>query len=250
MARFRLTVEYHGGPFVGWQRQAVGRSVQGELEAALARLGEDGATVTGAGRTDAGVHALGQVAHCDLTRDWAPERLAAALNHHLRPHPIAVLSAALVDEAFHARFSAVERRYVYRVADRAAPLTVDHGLAWRVPGPLDVDAMTRAAAPITGRHDFTTFRAAACQAASPVKTLDMLAVRREAPCMVTIEARARSFLHNQVRSLVGTLVKIGAGRWPPERMAEALAARDRAACGPVAPPDGLYLTHVGYEGGD
>lgn len=246
MTRFRLTIEYHGGPFVGWQRQRNGRSVQGGIETALARLGEADVTVTGAGRTDAGVHALGQVAHCDLKRDWAPERLAAALNHHLKPQPIAVLAASAVGDDFHARFSAIERRYIYRIFDRSAPLTVNRGLAWRVPSPLDVEAMVQAAAPITGLHDFTTFRAAQCQAASPVKTLDTLAVRRAADGAVEIDARARSFLHNQVRSLVGTLVKIGSGRWPPAQMAEALAARDRARCGPVAPPDGLYLTMVRY----
>jgi tRNA pseudouridine38-40 synthase len=247
MARYRLTIEYHGGPFVGWQRQASGASVQGALEAALARLGEGDVAVTGAGRTDAGVHATGQVAHCDLARDWAGERLAAAINYHLKPAPVAVLDAVPVPEDFHARFSAIERRYIYRVVDRAAPLTVARGLAWRVPGPLDVAAMGEAAGHLIGRHDFTTFRAAQCQAQSPVKTLDALAVRRVGEA-VEIEARARSFLHNQVRSLVGTLVKVGSGRWPPARVAEALAARDRAACGPVAPPDGLYLTAVIYPG--
>ena len=219
--------------------------MQGALETALGRLGEGAVGVTGAGRTDAGVHATGQVAHCDLTRDWAGDRLAAALNYHLKPAPVAVLHAAPVDEAFHARFSAIERRYTYRVVDRAAPLTVSRGLAWRVPGPLDLAAMNEAAGHLTGRHDFTTFRAAQCQALSPVKTLDMLTVRRAGEA-IEIEARARSFLHNQVRSLVGTLVKVGSARWPPQRVADALAARDRAACGPVAPPDGLYLTAVIY----
>lgn len=247
MPRYRLTIEYHGGPFVGWQRQAKGASVQGALEAALGRLGEGAIGVMGAGRTDAGVHATGQVAHCDLVRDWAGDRLTAALNYHLKPAPVAVLAAAPVDDAFHARFSAIERRYIYRLVDRAAPLTVGRGLAWRVPGPLDVAAMNEAAEHLIGQHDFTTFRAAQCQALSPVKTLDMLTVRR-AGDTVEIEARARSFLHNQVRSLVGTLVKVGNGRWPPQRVAEALAARDRAACGPVAPPDGLYLTAVIYPG--
>jgi tRNA pseudouridine38-40 synthase len=247
MPRYRLTIEYHGGPFVGWQRQAKGASVQGALEAALGRLGEGPVGVTGAGRTDAGVHATGQVAHCDLARDWAGDRLAAALNYHLKPAPVAVLHATPVYESFHARFSAVERRYIYRVVDRAAPLTISRGLEWRVPGPLDLTAMNEAAGHLIGRHDFTTFRAAQCQALSPVKTLDMLTVRRAGEA-VEIEARARSFLHNQVRSLVGTLVKVGSGRWPSQRAADALAARDRAACGPVAPPDGLYLTAVIYPG--
>jgi tRNA pseudouridine38-40 synthase len=248
MARYRLTIEYDGRPFVGWQRQANGASVQAALETALARLGEGAVAVTGAGRTDAGVHALGQVAHCDLVRNWPGDRLAAALNYHLKPAPVAVLAADAVAEDFHARFSAIERRYRYRVIDRAAPLTVTRGLAWRVPGPLDIDAMNAAAAHLIGHHDFTTFRAAQCQALSPVRTLDVLEARRTGEA-VEIEARARSFLHNQVRSLVGTLVKVGSGRWPPERVGAALAARDRAACGPVAPPDGLYLTAVIYPDG-
>jgi tRNA pseudouridine38-40 synthase len=245
MARYRLTLEYHGGPFVGWQRQADGLSVQGVLEAALGVLNGAPVTVTGAGRTDAGVHARGQVAHADLRRDWDAARLAAALNHHLRPHPVAVLAAAPAHPDFHARFDAIERRYVYRLIDRAAPLTLDAGLAWRVPGTLDVAAMADAAAHLVGQHDFTTFRAAQCQALSPVKTLDTLAVRRVGRG-VEVEARARSFLHNQVRSLVGTLVKVGHGRWTPQQVAAALEARDRSRCGPVAPPDGLCLEAVIY----
>lgn len=245
MARYRLTLEYHGGPFVGWQRQSKGVSVQGVLEAALGVLNGGPVTVTGAGRTDAGVHARGQVAHVDLRRGWDPFRLAAAANHHLRPHPVAVLAAAEAPADFHARFDAIERQYVYRLVDRAAPLTLEAGLAWRVPGPLDVAAMAEAAAHLVGRHDFTTFRAAQCQALSPVKTLDRLAVRRVGQG-VEIEARARSFLHNQVRSLVGTLVKVGHGKWTPEQVAEALAACDRSRCGPVAPPDGLSLEAVLY----
>ena len=244
MPRYKLTLEYHGGPFVGWQRQENGPSVQGALEAALARLGQATA-VTGAGRTDAGVHATGQVAHVDLGREWDPFRLAEALNHHLRPDPIAVLAIEPVPDDFHARFSATRRHYLYRIVCRRAPLTLAAGLAWRVGYALDVDAMRAAAAPLTGRHDFTTFRSAQCQAASPVKTLDMIDIER-AGDEVAFRLHARSFLHNQVRSLVGTLERVGAGRWPPGRVAEALAARDRAACGPVAQPDGLYLTRVDY----
>jgi tRNA pseudouridine38-40 synthase len=244
MPRYRLTIEYHGGPFVGWQRQENGPSVQGALEAALARLGES-ATVTGAGRTDAGVHATGQVAHADLSRDWEPFRLAQALNHHLLPAPVAVLAAARVADGFHARFSAVRRHYLYRIVCRRAPLTLDAGLAWRVAYPLDTDAMREGAAALVGRHDFTTFRSAQCQAVSPVKTLDGIAIERDGN-EVRFRLHARSFLHNQVRSIVGTLERVGAGRWPAERVSEALAARNRAACGPVAPPDGLYLTRVDY----
>ncbi|MEO1328807.1 MAG: tRNA pseudouridine(38-40) synthase TruA [Pseudomonadota bacterium] len=251
MPRYKLTLDYDGGPFVGWQRQDVGRSVQGDLERALARLGErgdgegGGPAVTGAGRTDAGVHALGQAAHVDLERDWAPFRLSEALNHHLKPAPIGVIGAEVADPAFHARFDAVERRYLYRIAVRRAPLTLERGRAWRVGHGLDVAAMAAGAAHLVGRHDFTTFRSAQCQAQSPVKTLDAVEVEATAEG-AAFRLRARSFLHNQVRSIVGTLERVGAGKWPPERVAEALAAADRAACGPVAPPDGLYLVAVGY----
>jgi len=245
MPRYRLILEYHGGPFVGWQRQAEGLSVQGAVEAALARLDPARPTVQGAGRTDAGVHATGQVAHCDLDRDWPPDRLAAALNHHLRPHPVAVLAVHPAPPGFHARFDAVHRAYVYRVICRRAPLTLDAGLAWRRPYPLDLRAMRRAAAALIGRHDFTTFRSAQCQAASPVKALDSLEIEAEG-AEIRFSLGARSFLHNQVRSLVGTLERIGAGRWPVEAAAAALAARDRARCGPVAPADGLVLTAVEY----
>jgi len=245
MPRYRLTIEYHGGPFVGWQRQREGLSVQGVLEAALARLAPERPAVQGAGRTDAGVHATGQVAHCDLDRRWDPFRLSEALNHHLRPHPVAVLEAACAAPDFHARFDARYREYRYRVICRRAPLTLDAGLAWRRVHDLDVAAMQAAADLLTGHHDFTTFRSAHCQAASPVKTLDAFRVWREGP-EVFFHLGARSFLHNQVRSLVGTLERVGAGRWTVSRVAEALAARDRAACGPVAPPDGLALTRVSY----
>lgn len=249
MPRYALRVEYDGGPFAGWQRQAVAPSVQGALEAAAARIAPGGFAVFGAGRTDAGVHAEGQVAHLDLARDWETARLAAALNAHLRPHPVAVTAAARVGAAFHARFDAVERIYVYRIVARAAPLTLERGRAWRVARPLDAGAMRAAAAALVGRHDFTTFRSSICQAKSPEKTLDEISLEERAypgGAELRFRLRARSFLHNQVRSLVGTLERVGAGAWAPERVAEALAARDRAACGPVAPPEGLCLAAVRY----
>jgi tRNA pseudouridine38-40 synthase len=250
MVRHAFLIEYDGTPFCGWQRQAAGRaSVQGALEAALARLDPGAPAVAAAGRTDAGVHATGQVAHADLARAWDPVRLAAAVNAHLRPAPVAVLAVALVPPGFHARFSAVERRYAFRLLNRRGPAALERGRVWQVPQPLDVAAMRAAAAALLGRHDFTTFRAALCQAASPVRTLDALEIAaRPVPGgqEIVLSLRARSFLHNQVRSIVGTLERVGAGAWPPGRVAEALAARDRAACGPVAPPQGLCLTGVGY----
>lgn len=252
MPRYALRVEYDGGPFAGWQRQAAEPSVQGALEAAAARIDPGPVLVQGAGRTDAGVHATGQVAHLDLGRDWPAERLAAALNAHLRPAPVAVTAAARVADDFHARFDAIERRYRFRVIVRRAPLVADRGFAWQVGRDLDLEAMRAAAADLVGRHDFTTFRAALCQARSPVRTLDALEISEaEAPAgrEIRFDLRARSFLHNQVRSLVGTLERVGAGAWTPGRVAEALAARDRAACGPVAPPHGLWLTGVGYPDG-
>ncbi|MFQ5567986.1 MAG: tRNA pseudouridine(38-40) synthase TruA [Paracoccaceae bacterium] len=245
MPRYKLTVEFHGGPFVGWQRQENGPSVQGALEAALRALEPDAPAIAGAGRTDAGVHATGQVAHCDLSRVWEPFRLIEALNWHLKPDPVAVLAAEPVADDFHARFSATGRRYLYRVICRRAPLTIEKGLAWRLSHDLDVVAMQAAADLLVGRHDFTTFRSAQCQAETPVKTLDEFRVE-QAGEETRFHLAARSFLHNQVRSFVGTLERVGAGKWPVERVAEALAARDRAACGPVAPPDGLYLVEVTY----
>lgn len=249
MPRFALKVEYDGTPFSGWQRQAGLPTVQGAIEAALARIEPDAPGLAAAGRTDAGVHARGQVAHADLSRDWDPFRLTEALNFHLKPAPVAVLSAARVAGDWHARFSATERRYRYRILCRRAPLTLEAGRAWRVPGPLDAAAMAEAARHLLGRHDFTTFRAAECQAPSPVRTLDALDVRAfDGPAgpEVVLEVRARSFLHNQVRSIAGTLERVGAGAWEPGRVAAALAARDRAACGPVAPPHGLCLMAVAY----
>ncbi|MDU8942756.1 tRNA pseudouridine(38-40) synthase TruA [Ovoidimarina sediminis] len=249
MPRYALKIEYVGTPFAGWQRQTGPETVQGVLEAALARLEPDVPSVAAAGRTDAGVHAWGQVAQCDLSREWEPFRLSEALNYHLKPHPVAVTAAARVEGDWHARFSAVGRAYVYRIVARRAPLTHDRGLAWRVPQPLDVAAMREAAGHLVGRHDFTTFRSVECQADSPVKTLDRLDISevegRGGP-EYRFDVAARSFLHNQVRSFVGTLERVGAGKWPPDRVKGALEARDRAACGPVAPPDGLYLAHVSY----
>lgn len=246
MPRFKLTLEYDGGPFVGWQRQAAGLSVQGVVEAAATALDPSAGPVQGAGRTDAGVHATGQVAHLDLARDWDPFRLGEALNHHLRPHPVAVLSVEAAAPEFHARFDALRRRYRYRIVNRRAPLTLDRGKAWRIVADLSVDRMRAAAGHLLGRHDFTTFRAAQCQAQSPVKTLDCAEVSEEGG-EIHLHFAARSFLHNQVRSFVGTLVQVGLGRWPPERVKWAMEARNRAECGPVAPPDGLFLTHVLYS---
>ncbi len=250
MPRFALALEYDGGPFSGWQRQDHAPSVQAAVETALERLEPGPHRIAAAGRTDAGVHALGQVAHCDLGRDWDPFRLSEALNFHLKPDPVAVVACARVDDDFHARFSAIGRRYLFRLVSRRAPLTHDAGRAWRVPHPLSLAAMRAGAAHLVGRHDFTTFRSSICQARSPVKTLDSLDIsvveRDGAGTEFRFDIRARSFLHNQVRSFVGTLERVGAGAWPPGRVAEALAARDRAACGPVCPPDGLYLAAVSY----
>ena len=250
MPRYAMLIDYDGGPFNGWQRQAVGQlTVQGVIEAALARLEPGPHTIAAAGRTDAGVHATGQVAHCDLVKDWDCFRLASALNAHLRPYPVAVLAVVRVEDDFHARFSARERRYLFRLVARRAPATHDKGRVWRVHAPLDLGAMRAGAAHLLGRHDFTTFRSTFCQAASPVKTLDE--VRIEAAAIpggreFRFYLRARSFLHNQVRSIVGTLERVGAGAWQPGDVAAALAARDRAACGTVCPPQGLYLVGVGY----
>ena len=249
MPRYKLTIEYDGGPFVGWQRQRNGRSIQGAIEKALRRLDPDAPNIQGAGRTDAGVHATGQVAHCDSARDWDPFELGEALNHHLKPDPIAILEAARAADDFHARFDAVERRYLYRLTCRRAPLTLERGRVWRLSGELDAGAMQAGADLLTDRHDFTTFRSVQCQAQSPVKTLDRFTVTRRGPDVTCLLA-ARSFLHNQVRSLVGTLAQVGLGRRPVEWIADALAARDRSQCGPVAPPDGLYLTAVRYPGDD
>lgn len=246
MPRYALKVEYHGGPFAGWQRQNNLATVQGAVEAALARLEPNVPSIAAAGRTDSGVHALGQVAHCDMAKVWDPFRLSEALNYHLKPQPVAIVAAAAVPEGFHARFSATERRYLYRMITRRAPLTFTDGQIWRVSHDLDVAAMQAGADMLIGNHDFTTFRASECQAQSPVKTLDELRVER-AGDEIHFHVRARSFLHNQVRSFVGTLERVGAGAWTPEDVRDALMAKSRAACGPVCPPDGLYLAGVGYE---
>ena len=245
MPRYKLTIEYDGTPFVGWQVQDNGASVQGVLaEAVLAFAGER-AVVGGAGRTDAGVHALGQAAHVDLTKDWPPDTVRDALNAHLRPHPIAVILAERVADDFDARFSAIKRHYRYRIVNRRADLALDQHRAWRVPRPLDAAAMHDAAQRLVGRHDFTTFRSTECQAKSPVKTLDRLDVTRDGD-EVRVATMARSFLHNQVRSMIGSLVHVGEGKWSADDLAAALAARDRTACRQVAPPQGLYLVRVEY----
>lgn len=245
MTRYRLLVEYDGGPFVGWQRQDNGASVQGALEDAIAKLSGARVTVTGAGRTDAGVHAYGQVAHFELEKHFEPGKVRDALNHYLRPAPVVVLDAAVVDGEFHARFSATARHYLYRILNRRSPPALDDGRVWHVSPWLDAEAMHHAAQALVGQHDFTTFRAAECQAQSPVKTLDRLDVSRRGE-EIYIEASARSFLHHQIRSFAGTLKLVGEGKWQPRDVAKALAAKDRAACGPVAPPDGLYLVRVDY----
>lgn len=250
MPRYALLIEYDGRPFAGWQRQADQPSVQQAIEDALARLEPRAHTIAGAGRTDAGVHGRGQVAHCDMDKDWDAFRLGEALNYHLKPSPVAILRCAPVDDEWHARFSANERRYLFRLLTRRAPSTLEAGQVWRVNHDLDVDAMRQGAQHLLGRHDFTTFRSVMCQAQSPVKTLDALDIQRVdglAGPEIQFRLRARSFLHNQVRSFVGTLERVGAGAWAPERVRDALEACDRAACGPVCPPDGLYLTGVGYE---
>ena len=247
--RIALGVEYDGSAFRGWQTQPAGETVQDALEAAMAQIAGERVNVVCAGRTDAGVHATGQVAHADLDREWDPFRLSEALNWHLKPAPVAILAAARVGDDFHARFSAHERRYLFRLIARRAPVTHDRGKVWQVQNPLNADAMRAGAAHLIGRHDFTTFRSTMCQSASPVKTLDEITItEHEIPQgrEYRFSLRARSFLHNQVRSIVGTLERVGAGSWPPERVAQALTARDRAACGPVCPPQGLYLTGVGY----
>lgn len=249
MPRFAFRIEYDGGPFCGWQRQMEQPSVQGAIEDALRKLDPALLGIAAAGRTDTGVHATGQVAHADLTRDWSTFRLTEALNHHLRPLPIAIVACARVPDDFHARFSATERRYLFRLVARRPPLTHDAGKVWHVRQPLDLTAMREGATHLIGRHNFTTFRASQCQAPSPIKTLDSIEISaHDYPYGMEFRfvLRARSFLHNQVRSIVGSLERVGSGGWTPDTVASALQARDRAACGPVCPPQGLYLTDVGY----
>ena len=245
MPRYKLTIEYDGAPFSGWQIQADQLTVQGVLTAAIEALSGEKTLVQGAGRTDAGVHARGQVAHVDLAKDWDSHTVRDALNAHLRPHPVAVLLAERVADDFNARTSARKRHYLYRIINRRADLTFDSRLAWRVPRLLDAAAMHVAAQRLVGKHDFTTFRAAECQANSPVKTLDQLDVVRAGE-NVNVYASARSFLHHQVRSMAGSLVVVGNGGWSADDLGKALEARDRSACGQVAPPDGLYLMKVDY----
>jgi len=245
MPRYKLTIEYDGGPFVGWQVQGSAPSVQGALMGAIEAFCGERVKVGGAGRTDAGVHALGQVAHVDLAKDWDADTVRDAITAHLRPQPVVVLAAEKVSDAFDARFSAVKRHYRYRIVNRRADLTLARARAWRVGKPLAADAMHAAAHHLVCPHDFTTFRHVDCQAKSPVKTLDRLDVTREGE-RVSICASARSFLHSQVRSMVGALVFVGEGRWSADDLSAALAARDRTACAPVAPPEGLYLVQVDY----
>jgi tRNA pseudouridine38-40 synthase len=247
MPRYKLTIEYDGTPFCGWQLQDSLPTVQGAMEAAVKAMTGEDVRVHGSGRTDAGVHARGQVAHCDIAKPFAPDRLRDGLNAHLRPNPVGVLNAEIVPESFEARFSAIKRHYLYRIANTRANLALDIGRVWRVPRRLDAEAMHQAAQRLIGKHDFTTFRDTECQAKSPEKTLDQLDVTRNGDA-IDIMTSARSFLHSQVRSMVGSLVWVGEGRWSADDLAAVLAARNRAACGPVAPPEGLYLMRVEYQG--
>lgn len=245
MTRFALTVEYDGRPFMGWQRQDHGPSVQAAIEAAVHAVTGETATVHAAGRTDAGVHGLGMRAHVDIAKPLTPFRLMEALNARLRPDPVAILTCEEVADDWHARFSCTGRAYEYRIVNRRAPLTWEKGLAWQIARPIDAAAMHAAAQVLVGRHDFTTFRSAHCQAQSPVKTLDLLTVAR-VDDRVVVRAAARSFLHHQVRSMVGCLAEVGLGRWSADDLAEALAARDRARLALNAPPDGLYFVRASY----
>ena len=247
MPRFRLDIEYDGGPYAGWQRQAGQHSVQAALEQAIEKFCGEAVTLRGAGRTDAGVHATGQVAHIDLAKAWRPDTVRDAVNAHLSQagERVAILAAAAAPDDFDARFSAKARHYLYRIVSRRAPPALDKGKVWWVPKRLDADAMHAAAKVLLGRHDFTTFRSAQCQANSPLRTLDRLDVTRDGD-VIEIRASARSFLHNQVRSMVGSLKRVGEGAWTISDLKAALDARDRAACGQVAPPDGLFLIRVDY----
>ena len=246
MTRWKLIIEYDGGKFVGWQRQDNGKSVQQTIEEAVFGFAQERVNVFGAGRTDSGVHALGQVAHFDLVRDADPETVRDALNFHLKTVPITVLEVEAVNQGFHARFSAIHRHYRYRILNRRSPPAVERGHVWHIPIELDWRAMHNAGKSLIGRHDFTSFRAAVCQADSPVKTLDKLTVGRNDDEII-VEVGARSFLHNQVRIIVGTLRLVGAGKWGVMDIREALDACDRTRAGPTAPPDGLYLTRVDYR---
>jgi tRNA pseudouridine38-40 synthase len=245
MPRYRLTVEYDGTPFAGWQRQADVLSVQQVLEEAIAKMAGETVTIQAAGRTDSGVHALGQVVSFDLSKQWDPFKIREALNFHTKPHPVAILTCDAAPDDFEARFSAIGRHYEYRILNRRARPALDDWRVWHCPMALDAGPMHAAAQTILGRHDFTTFRAAECQAKSPVKTLDRLDVVREGE-MIVVRTSARSFLHSQVRSMVGSLKLVGEGKWTPADFRDALDAKDRARCGPLAPPEGLYLVKVDY----
>ncbi|HEY4169207.1 MAG TPA: tRNA pseudouridine(38-40) synthase TruA [Reyranella sp.] len=249
MPRYKIIVEYDGGPFVGWQRQDSGPSIQAALEDAVFALSGERVMVQGAGRTDAGVHAQGQVAHFEIAAEKRLEEVRGALTFHLKPHPVVVVSAEIAPEGFHSRFSATYRRYRYRILNRRTPAALERGHVWHVPVPLDTDAMQAAAGVLIGKHDFNSFRSINCQAKSSIKTLDALSVGRNGE-EIAIEVGARSFLHNQVRILVGTLQLVGRGQWSKADVAEALAARDRTRAGPTAPPHGLCLMEVRYGSGD
>lgn len=246
MARFKLSIEYDGSGFVGWQRQDSGLGVQQVIEDAVFKLSGENAQVQGAGRTDSGVHALGQVAHVDIKKAFDAGTVRDALNNHLRPYPVSILNVAGVDDDFHARFSATKRVYLYRILNRRPPPVMDRGQVWWVATPLDADAMHDAAQELVGHHDFTTFRASECQSKSPVKTLDRLDVSK-AGDEIHVSCEARSFLHHQVRNFVGTLQNVGLGKWRARDVQAALLKKDRRAGGPTAPPEGLYLTQVKYE---
>jgi tRNA pseudouridine38-40 synthase len=245
MPRFKLTIEYDGTPFVGWQIQDNGPSIAGAITEAFSKFAGETPKVSGAGRTDAGVHAFGQVAHVDLSKNWDSDTIRDALNAHLRHNPVTILNVEKVADDFDARFSARARHYLYRIVNRRADLALDRDRVWRVVKPLNANAMHKAAQRLVGNHDFTTFRSVECQAKSPVKTLDVLDVSREGD-EISVRASARSFLHHQVRSMVGSLVQVGDGKWSGEDLTKALEARERAACGPVAPAAGLYLVRVDY----
>ena len=246
MPRYALTIEYDGGSYFGWQRQEGLETIQGAIETAAKKIAGRAVDVYGSGRTDAGVHALAQIAHIDFPKEMRADKLRDALNYHLGDHPIAILDAQLCGDEFHARFDATNREYLYRICPRRPHLALEAGRVWRVPYKIDADMMHEAAQALVGEHDFTSFRDGQCQAKSPIKTLDRITVLRAAG-EVHITVKARSFLHKQVRSIVGTLNEVGRGKWQPRQVAKALAAKNRTACGPVAPPDGLYLVKVSYD---
>ena len=250
MPRYALKVEYDGKPYHGWQRQRDVPSVQQTIEIAISKIASEKPEIQGAGRTDAGVHATGQIAHVDLNKPWDSFRLSEAINYHLRPEPISITKCSIVADDFHARFSAKERRYVFRLLSRRAPAIVDVGWVWQIQHDLDLELMQEGAKYLVGKHDFTTFRSSICQAQSPIKSLKEISIKEislEHGKEFEFTIIARSFLHNQVRSFIGTLERVGAGSWDPERVHEALIAKDRSQCGPVCPPHGLYLAEVSYD---